>query len=515
MSRRGWRERSNAKWVLVTAIGIAALMLTVGIPTSASAQGAPGWAHSKVVTVLPSGGDDTTDLQAAFDACTGHGGTCTIRLVSGTYHTAQIATVGFEGRLTGAGEGRTVIEALPNLPAPAAAYNTETSPFWAGAPGSSNPWPVLFTFVGGTVSVSRMTFSEPWHSPVPAGWYGDPSFAGAAGTSLWAIVMVTGEHADAVFDHVSVNGGEGDLALPSGAPPSFNSECGIAFQGILLPSTWTEGMDPWYYQTPLSGHFTLKHSALADSLSPAWVENLLDSSVEISLNAISGAASGFYDLSDSHLAFFGNQVTNAVSPYGSGFWGMQSAWRDDLLPSTVEVRNNYIETSGGAAGAVYVDGGALWGVPSTLSVVVAGNVIVSDMSCGCYTYDSAQEILAGALVSADISHNLIVGGGAGIAVFNGMGSSNQGPSTIRGNTVVGADVGVMLYYTASGSIVTSNVISDSLTYGVLVGGEAGTNLIAHNFVRSSGAYDLYWDGSGAGNVWLGNHYDTSSPAGLD
>jgi hypothetical protein len=81
---------------------------------------------------------------------------------------------------------------------------------------------------------------------------------------------------------------------------------------------------------------------------------------------------------------------------------------------------------------------------------------------------------------------------------------------------IGADVGVMLDG-AIGATVLGNVIKNSGTWGIAVQTVLGTpinNRIAGNWISNSGAYDLYWDGSGSGNVWSHNSCQTSSPSGL-
>jgi len=62
--------------------------------------------------------------------------------------------------------------------------------------------------------------------------------------------------------------------------------------------------------------------------------------------------------------------------------------------------------------------------------------------------------------------------------------------------------------------VTGNVIVNSGQYGIAVQNGSSDNVVAHNFVTGSGVDDLYWDGTGTGNVWFGNMCKTSSPPGL-
>jgi hypothetical protein len=515
-------SRTRATIALAAVVCIAVMMLTVGVSASATARAAPTppqpsasgaaevnsqfvqyGAGSHTYVVKPNGHDDTADIQAAFNACTSSVRTCTVQLEKGTYHTAQVTVNGFQGSFVGAGQGWTVIQALPNLPPPGAAYNTASTPFWAGTPGPSNPWPVLFTFVGGTFSVSGMTVTEPYTNPIASpGWYWDPDLpAGVTATDLYALIIVTGGQANAAFDHVTVIGAGGDLSSPLGTPSTFNLADGIVYEGMLLPTGWTSA---WGDQIPLSGTFSLTHSLLNRSISAVWVQNLLNATVVVASNSIQSAVSqGFFDVSNSQLYFVGNSFTNIM--YGAAVDGIQSFYKTDLLPSTVYVVGNSIAVNWEGSGAFFYD----FGVPSTLSAVISGNTVESDNSCGCYTWEASASVGGESLNSLVVTGNRILGGGTGIEIA-------IGPGVAVGNTVIGADVGVGIYG-GIGALVSGNLIKNSSTWGIAVQTVLGTpinNRIVGNWISNSGAYDLYWDGTGTGNVWIGNVYGTSSPPGL-
>jgi parallel beta-helix repeat protein len=86
-------------------------------------------------------------------------------------------------------------------------------------------------------------------------------------------------------------------------------------------------------------------------------------------------------------------------------------------------------------------------------------------------------------------------------------------AVVSGNTILNSYVGVWVNH-ANGVQVTGNVIKNSAEYGIAVTDGSSNNLIAHNIVMNSGVDDLYWDGTGTGNVWIANQYQTSSPPGL-
>ena len=55
-----------------------------------------------VVQVLPTGADDTANLQCAIDAAVAARHPMSIRLAAGTFHTAQLVAKGFVGQQTDA-----------------------------------------------------------------------------------------------------------------------------------------------------------------------------------------------------------------------------------------------------------------------------------------------------------------------------------------------------------------------------------------------------------------------------
>ena len=484
--------------VFVAVVCIAVLMLTLGVPTAgARGTGGPAMASgsSHTIIVKPNGADDTANIQAAFNSCTSHDWTCTIQLVKGTYHTSQIAVTGFRGSFAGAGQGSTIIQGLPNLASPVA------DPFWAALPGPGNPWPVMFTFVNGAFSISDMTITDTNFYPT-LGW--DYPGVGTV-TALWSWITITGTQAYVSLDHLTAVGGAGDQTIPAGNPDSFNSVNGVTFEGMLLPSTWS---DPNVDQIPLTGTFTMTNSVLIGSEGAFYFHNLLDSTVVVTSNSVeSTPLPGFIDVSNTQLYFIGNTFTNIM--YGAAIVGEQSVFKSNLLPSTVYVVGNYIAANWAGSGPYFFDFGVPNGLSSTLSAVISGNTVVSDNSCGCYSWETSVVMGGTSLESLVMTGNRILGGGSGVDITNG-------PGIAIGNTVIGADVGVMVDG-GIGALVSGNVIKNSATWGIAVQTVLAVpfnNHIIGNWISNSGAYDLYWDGSGTGNVWAHNICTTSSPPGL-
>jgi len=227
----GRRNPRPATTLLLMVVFTAGLMLTWGSSGSVAARATPaaplGNSASHTIIVLPSGHDDTANIQGAFNTCTGHQWTCTIELVKGTYHTAQIAVVGFQGSFVGAGQGSTIVVGDPGLASPTA------DPFWSALPGPANPWPAMFTFVNGAFSISGMTISDTNFYPT-LGW----NYPGVGTvTALWSWVLITGTQAYVSMYQVAGIGGPGDQGPFPGSSISYNNIVGMAFQGMLLPTS--------------------------------------------------------------------------------------------------------------------------------------------------------------------------------------------------------------------------------------------------------------------------------------
>jgi len=500
----GFKKESVLAVVVCTAV----LMMTFGLTTSVAARAAPTLGGSPTNSgagvnsqsvqysaagptyiVKPNGYDDTGDLQAAFNACTSSGRICSVQLVKGTYYTTQVTVFGFRGNFIGMGQGWTTIRALPNLASPT------SDPFWAALPGPLNPWPALFTFENGAYRISGMTLTEPYSNAVPGGW--DASLTGGltTETALFTAVELTGLQAVATVDRVTVLGAPGDVLGTN----IFNA---ITFEGSFLPQGWT---DPLADLIPISGSFSVTNSVFNSAESGPWFDTIANAEVTVCFNTLvdSSVPLGFADASNSQILFCGNREPSVS--YYVGLLVEQSVYTANL-PSTVFIVGNDFHVNFGANAVDLLD----FGATSTLNAVVYGNVFQTDTSCGCYIGTSPgyySVIIAENLKSLVVTGNTILGGGAaGVYV-------TSGPAVVSGNTILGSYAGVWVDY-ANHVRVTGNVIENSVAYGIAVTDGSSYNLMAGNVVKNSGVDDLYWDGTGTGNVWVGNVYGTSSPPGL-
>jgi hypothetical protein len=480
-------RRKIQRSVLVAAIGVALLMFTVGLPSSAL-----GWGI-RTITVWPSGGDDTPAIQSALDTCASYNGPCIVQLMAGTYHVSQIEVTGFNAVFRGVGENATQVVAMPHLRDPFPEYNTPASPFWSAPPSTMNPWPVLFTFVDSHFTMGDMSIADTHASPLRApGWTEPAAAGGGSTTALFAMVLVTGTAASATLASMKMAGTTGDLG-------GYNVERSMAYAGMELSPG---AANPYTGAAPLSGTFTAARDVFYEVGSSVWVQNLQSATVSVLYTETLRAtdALGFEDVSHSTLSYVGNLI-RAVSA-GVGIEGMQSLLRTGLALSTVVISGNQIlgVTRGGSGVALLNFGN----VPE-LRVVVAKNLVDTSASCGCVT-SGEPAILGWGPVDMSVSENTITGGGSGIVL-------NASTGSLVGNHVLGSIIGIDLIG-SNGVLVSANVVEYSLLWGLEVSAGSAHNMISGNIVYFSGQYDLVEHEAGSGNVWIGNECRTSEPPGL-
>jgi hypothetical protein len=102
--------------------------------------------HGAVITVNPSGGDDTQVLIDAFEDAKAAGPGSVVSLAEGTFRIGFIEIRDFYGYFKGAGKSKTRVQNLDVMPSCSYFYE-------------NNMFPMLLSFVGGDVHVSRMTFA--------------------------------------------------------------------------------------------------------------------------------------------------------------------------------------------------------------------------------------------------------------------------------------------------------------------------------------------------------------------
>ena len=272
--------------------------------------------EGNVFTVLPTGTDDTANLQCAFDAAVDAGAGSEVRLVAGAYHTGQIVVHEFHGSFSGAGADETAVYNLPNL------YVTAVD-YYLNPPSAENPWPMLFFFVGGDLSMSDLSLRITGDEPTTGWWY----YGFGPIYELACAVTIMGTEANADVGHILV---EGEAVA--------DSMFGYNVINGVFPQGWME----WLGQPspPLVGSFSVHHSTFRTLASGSPVYNLANASVVISHNDYEDV---FYamdggDLTDSYLEFSHNRVEGGL--FGMDLYNMNQM---EDVGTALLIKNNRFE----------------------------------------------------------------------------------------------------------------------------------------------------------------------------
>jgi hypothetical protein len=347
--------------------------MTLGLrPSALAAPPAPNFVqqHGRTITVLPTGVDDTANLQSAFDNAVALGPGVKVQLVAGTYHIRQIAVKNFRGSFAGAGADKSVLTNLPNLVVKVQPPNDYFSTLPTPATGA-NPWPSLVAFVDGNFVVSDMGMDITGAKPT-TGWFfsGSPTIYEMAQGFL-----IVGTDANAVFLRVSVVG-EQELNSLFG----YNLMNGINFEGY--------GHAP--AASPISGSFTVRDSVFQHQAWPTPIDGVLHASILISGNHYQDVfdAMDIGGLRESRYTFSLNTVEGAV--YAGDVYDLPDAAVSQVTSSEILVSNNvfsgdqygvYLEATftGGATCQVVantfqnISNVGIYLGPGTSHCIVAGN----------------------------------------------------------------------------------------------------------------------------------------------
>ncbi len=254
-----------------TLVGFAYGMFVGGVITfGANATDADGSVASYAPELLPSGGDDTAQLQAALAGCVDPFTACDIRLGEGVFNTDVLLVSGFNGRISGHGRDLTTIRAIPktrNGPLP---FDEE--------PTLESPYPVLLHFADNSkVAISNLTID------VPLGTTTDPYtqevFPDFITTNaLIAAVVVDGD-GEATLDvqHVKVVGADDNTA------PNFSTiTAAVIFRGEVRISAESDRSRKLTYGRLTASDNEFFHTGVglwaadADNVDAAVVTNHLD-----------------------------------------------------------------------------------------------------------------------------------------------------------------------------------------------------------------------------------------------
>jgi len=278
--------KTKILWITLLVIGlVSGMTLATGVAfADTPCDSVYVMQSGNVITVSPTGTDDTANIQCAFDTAVANGPGVDVRLSSGTFHTAQIVVNDFHGNFYGAGMNNTTVFNLPNL------YVTPVDMYF-DPPSADNPWPSLFAFVSGDFVVSDLAIHISGDNGT-TGWtiFGiDPPI-----TELAHGIAILGSHADSRFEHVLVEGEPADNSLLG-----YNLINGIFYEGF------TGEVSP-----PISGYFNVVDSTFRNLGSGTPIYNLYEARVVVSRNTFEDVFLGMDggDLVDSSLEFSHNTV---------------------------------------------------------------------------------------------------------------------------------------------------------------------------------------------------------------
>lgn len=185
-----------------------------------------------VINVSPSGGDDTENLVTAFAEAMSYGPGNEVRLADGVFHTDLIEVRNFCGSFTGGGKGKTIITTIDDL----SIDETDTR----------NLYPLLLKFVGGNVTMSKMTITTP---PGPLGNGARDWLEGLVGFFGYSqYYEPAGRYINVVFDNVEIIGNTYNVGygLMTGSDSQWMDE-GVPLSNIDISITNSYFSDcAWY-----------------------------------------------------------------------------------------------------------------------------------------------------------------------------------------------------------------------------------------------------------------------------
>jgi hypothetical protein len=340
------------KRLLLVVVLAVALLGLLAAPAFAHSHG-----HAAVFCVHPSGGDDTHNIQKAFDRAVKAGPGSTVQLSAGNFYMNNILVKDFRGFFKGAGKCKTVIDTrrgkYPNGPGVTVVPDVAYFSFLIG-------------FVGGNVRVSNMSFDITAAEPAKP-WGGEQ-------TNLSGVFVVTG-NASSAFDRVRFRAHagdadgynvEGDIVIfgPVGGTGGVHTVTRCSFagrEGIEVGGLW-------------GGRLTVGGSPAMGNVFDNYYcccrfEGSSDSTIVMSHSRMRASAGGVIMIMQGAGAPSAADLPPLPAP--------RYVIRDNtMLASKVTADDGSILA--GAGGVLAWDDSWVYGEPSRLDAVIAHNTIVLD-----------------------------------------------------------------------------------------------------------------------------------------
>ena len=309
----------------------------------------------KVITVSPSGGDDTANIQQAFDKAVKAGPGSMVKLAAGKFRTRFIEVWNFDGTFMGAGQKATVIDTFADQNCQALVDKSRL--------------PTLFNFFRGNVRVSDLGFHitplnpcAPYHLGEMDGYANDGPFMATYLTVLnissapfdpkTDCYAIRKEQVSAAITRVSIKGEKG--TPQNGEKVPFYSNLGepILLGGSYTPDNlWVTQPDCIFLGNYGQGTFSLTDSSTQNaSISGVVFELMYNSTAVIRNNSFDTMTNAVILEENSGTRFdvANNHINNI---WWSGIWvyqGDESTRPMIENPSVYDIHDNEIKSVPGA-----------------------------------------------------------------------------------------------------------------------------------------------------------------------
>jgi parallel beta-helix repeat protein len=399
---------------------------------------------SGTILVSPSGGDDTANIQAAFDAA---GPGDIVQLTAGQFYTNAIYVEDFCGSLKGAGKDETLIDVLKGL-----------DPTDLGLVGPGG-FPHIFTFIGGDVCISDLGFEITPFEPA-AEWL-DPNFPEDKFYDVLSPILIAGD-VDSRVENIKVKGHDGTAIYDPWHPLYMLKGYNVRV-GVILGSP----------EVFCSGNHIITNCEFDSIWLGCTGYRWEDSEIKIHSNSIKGNAIGIISVENhnSVIEITDNYIES--NAYG-GVWVMKFA-----PPATKWIiSRNTIRTSILTDGILLQD---FTGLGALEAVVSHNKIILEDNNFG--------GIWTSWLQDARIYGNSITGTGD-----YGMGCAFTENSLFCGNRISNSGSDGMFFYQSSQNFIVGNTLSRNGGWG-LVMVESNDNCIVCNLFYKNGLGNIFDEGT--------------------
>ena len=466
-------KKSVQKLVLY---GLIVLMLMVNL-TSVAASPEAGKPSAKVFTVTPSGGDDTANIQHAFDQAVAAGPGSTVKLAAGNFTTRFIEVWDFDGYFTGAGQNKTVIDTFADQDCQALIDHQRT--------------PSLFNFFRGNVRVSDLSFHITPATPCAPFLYNGFQ-SGYKGSWINVLTIMTSPFTPE-NDCMAV---QKERVSASVTRVTFRGEQGVPLDGDTYPvySNIGESMliGGSFDTTALLGdkdcNFFFKYAQGSFNITETTHQNTsIGMVVEYTYNSPVLIRGNSYDLGTSGMILehsSGSRIEVSNNHLKAGRWSGVYVWHGNMAqvpsidtPAVYDIHNNDIEshetTDWWTSGIVAWDtdnlGNAYFPSTGKTAVVIARNNNITMTPLNPTEYNQTVGVWLEGVDGALVVNNKISGAGTAAIYTGSFGPSQRGmilANDLTGFSAVdGSPYKIVLEWGTEKYIVTGEPVANVANYG--------------------------------------------------